>query len=249
MVEGGEGLRAVVQTDEKESINARRRQTAQRESTRFKRNLQGELRRKSESPWEGKRFTLDLTEQLVLHVLALRLTMRPSVSRKEPSAGALNAETVTSDLCCCFNKTRLKQSGMMLAVIKPTSARIYAQHAHVPTTHACPCQRDLLNIRVFSTQRLPLNHPPLLYAAAIFTAPLYRHVCQARGGGGGSPCRQPLQKSARVCQSVCKVRQHINRWRRTENVVRNTGPVRKLAGTNEIPRRQEGCLEPSWLRL
>lgn len=198
MVEGGEGLRAVVQTDEKESVNARRRQTAQRESTRFKLNLQGRLRRKSESPWEGKRFTLDVTEQLVSHVLALRLTMRPSAARRGLSAAAFNAETVTSDLCCCFDKTRLRQSGM-LAVIKPTSARIYAQHAHVHTAHACPCQRDLLNIRVCSTQRLPLNHPPLLYAAAIFTAPLYRHVCQASGGWG----LFSLHRKAHVCVRVC----------------------------------------------
>lgn len=69
----------------------------------------------------------------------------------------------------------------MLTVIKLMSAHIYAQHTHVPTTHTRPCQCDLLNIRVFSTKRRPLNHPPLLYAAAIFTPPLWRHVCQARG--------------------------------------------------------------------
>lgn len=132
LVEGGEGLRAVVQTDEKESINARRRQTAQRESTRFKLNLQGRLRRKSESPWEGKRFTLDLTEQLVSHVLVLRLTMRPSVSRRGLSAGMFNAETVTSDLCCCFNKNPAKairnaggHKAHVSTYLRPTRARAH----------------------------------------------------------------------------------------------------------------------------
>lgn len=49
MVGGGGGLRTIVKQKEKEPINMRRCWTAQRESTRFKVNLQGELKRTSAS--------------------------------------------------------------------------------------------------------------------------------------------------------------------------------------------------------
>lgn len=143
MVGVGGRLRAIIrQTDEKELINMRC-WIPQRDSAGFKVNLHGAPKRKSaslkdllyrfnrtvsytrsNSACHSETFSFTLAD-----VSSYRDLWWSNMRRKWLSADVVNVEIVTSDLCCCSNKSRV--SNMNADSHKAdVSAYLWATHTH-----------------------------------------------------------------------------------------------------------------------